>query len=107
MRARIIKAVWVVFARDKRNLVPFTTSTSAMATSTRMQLHRFLVLALVVLLALFPLSATANCLPCQRQNLLPRSLFNVFVAPLENDLVVAGQPFNFRWYVLRASGRVC
>ncbi|KAL1674111.1 hypothetical protein EV122DRAFT_221324 [Schizophyllum commune] len=68
-----------------------------MVTSTRMQLQSFLALALVVVLALFPLSATANCLPCQRPSLLPRSLFNDFVAPLEGDLVVASQPFNFRW----------
>ncbi|KAL1722849.1 hypothetical protein EV715DRAFT_286894 [Schizophyllum commune] len=68
-----------------------------MATSTPIQLHRFLALALALVLVLFPLSTSANCLPCQRPALLPRSPFNVFVAPLENDLVVAGQSFNFRW----------
>ncbi|KAL1689383.1 hypothetical protein GGG16DRAFT_126492 [Schizophyllum commune] len=68
-----------------------------METSTRMQLHRFLALALALVLVLFPLSTTGNCLPCQRPNLPPRGLFNVFVAPLQNDLVVAGQSFNFRW----------
>ncbi|KAI4521659.1 hypothetical protein K525DRAFT_200705 [Schizophyllum commune Loenen D] len=68
-----------------------------METSTRMQLHRFLALALALVLVLFPLSTTGNCLPCQRPNLPPRGLFNVFVAPLQNDLVAAGQSFNFRW----------
>ncbi|KAL1736454.1 hypothetical protein EV714DRAFT_232548 [Schizophyllum commune] len=68
-----------------------------MAASTRMQLQSFLALALALVLVLFPLSITANCLPCQRPNLLPRSLFNVFVAPLEGDIVVAGEPFDFRW----------
>ncbi|KAL1760421.1 hypothetical protein FB107DRAFT_245696 [Schizophyllum commune] len=68
-----------------------------MANTACSQLHRFLAFALVAVLTLFSLSANANCLPCQRPNLLPRSLFNAFVAPMQNDLVVAGQSFNFRW----------
>ncbi|KAI5896908.1 uncharacterized protein SCHCODRAFT_02570106 [Schizophyllum commune H4-8] len=68
-----------------------------MATSMRNYVQRAFVLALALVVALFPLSASANCLPCQRPEVLPRSLYNVFTAPLGGDLVVAGQPFNFRW----------